>query len=59
MFVLLKHRFGDRRKAMMEDIAILTVVLSSPRSGIKLENVELDMLGQAKTAKLTRKNYYC
>jgi chaperonin GroEL len=40
--------FGDRRKAMMEDIAILTggTFVSEDR-GIKLENVELDMLGRA------------
>ncbi|MCS7022767.1 MAG: chaperonin GroEL [Gemmataceae bacterium] len=40
--------FGDRRKAMMEDIAVLTggVFLSEDR-GIKLENVNLDMLGTA------------
>lgn len=40
--------YGDRRKAMMEDIAILsggTVI--SEEKGIKLENITLDMLGQA------------
>src|SRR5215470_12583922 len=41
--------FGDRRKAMLEDIAILTKgEVISEELGIKLENVTLDMLGQAK-----------
>src|SRR5216110_2053113 len=41
--------FGDRRKAMLEDIAILTAgQLISEDLGIKLENVTLDMLGRAK-----------
>jgi chaperonin GroEL len=41
--------FGDRRKAMLDDIAILTGGQSiSEDLGIKLENVTLDMLGQAK-----------
>jgi chaperonin GroEL len=41
--------FGDRRKAMLEDIAVLTGGQSiSEDLGIKLENVTLDMLGQAK-----------
>jgi chaperonin GroEL len=41
--------FGDRRKAMLEDIAILTNgQLISEDLGIKLENVTLDMLGRAK-----------
>jgi chaperonin GroEL len=41
--------FGDRRKAMLEDIAILTGgQLISDDLGIKLENVTLDMLGRAK-----------
>ena len=41
--------FGDRRKAMLEDIAILTVgQVVSEDLGIKLENVGLDMLGTAK-----------
>jgi len=41
--------FGDRRKAMLEDIAILTAgELISEDLGIKLENVTLDMLGRAK-----------
>ena len=47
--------FGDRRKAMMEDIAILTGgTFISEDLGIKLENVELDMLGQAKTVKVNK-----
>jgi chaperonin GroEL len=41
--------FGDRRKAMLEDIAILTSgEMISEDLGIKLENVTVDMLGQAK-----------
>ncbi|MEZ2142352.1 chaperonin GroEL [Bradyrhizobium sp. DN5] len=41
--------FGDRRKAMLEDIAILTGGIAiSEDIGIKLENVTLDMLGRAK-----------
>jgi chaperonin GroEL len=41
--------FGDRRKAMLEDIAVLTGGQTiSDDLGIKLENVTLDMLGQAK-----------
>src|SRR5437764_13579398 len=41
--------FGDRRKSMLEDIAILTAgQVISEDLGIKLENVTLDMLGQAK-----------
>ncbi len=41
--------FGDRRKAMLEDIAILTKgTVISEDVGIKLENVTLDMLGSAK-----------
>ncbi|WP_265519359.1 chaperonin GroEL [Nitratireductor luteus] len=41
--------FGDRRKAMLEDIAVLTASqVVSEDLGIKLENVTLDMLGRAK-----------
>jgi chaperonin GroEL len=41
--------FGDRRKAMLEDIAVLTAgQLISEELGIKLENVTLQMLGRAK-----------
>jgi chaperonin GroEL len=40
--------YGDRRKAMMEDIAILTGgTVISEEKGIKLENITIDMLGQA------------
>ena len=40
--------FGDRRKAMLEDIAVLTGgQVISEDLGIKLENVTLDMLGKA------------
>jgi len=47
--------FGDRRKAMLEDIAILTnAQLISEDLGIKLENVTLDMLGTAKKMVLTK-----
>ncbi len=50
-----RSRFGDRRKAMLEDIAILTggTVISEER-GFKLENAELSYLGQAEKVKLTR-----
>ncbi len=47
--------FGDRRKAMLEDIAILTGgQLISDDLGMKLENVELGMLGTAKTVTITK-----
>jgi chaperonin GroEL len=47
--------FGDRRKAMLEDLAILTGgQLVSEDLGIKLENVTLDMLGECKRAYLTK-----
>jgi chaperonin GroEL len=47
--------FGDRRKAMLEDIAILTGgQLISEDLGIKLENVTLDMLGRAKKVTITK-----
>ena len=47
--------FGDRRKAMLEDIAILTGgQVVSEDLGIKLENVTLDMLGTAKKVTLTK-----
>ncbi len=47
--------FGDRRKAMLEDIAVLTGgQLISEDLGIKLENVTLDMLGKAKRVTITK-----
>ena len=47
--------FGDRRKAMLEDIAILTAgQLISEDLGIKLENVTLEMLGKAKKVTITK-----
>jgi chaperonin GroEL len=47
--------FGDRRKAMLEDIATLTGgKFISEDLGIKLENVEISMLGQAKTVVVTK-----
>jgi chaperonin GroEL len=49
--------FGDRRKAMMEDIAILTGgTFLSEDLGIKLENVDLDILGQAKRVKVAKES---
>src|SRR5688572_12659537 len=49
--------FGDRRKAMLEDIAILTGgSVISEDLGIKLENVTLDMLGTAKRVEITKEN---
>jgi chaperonin GroEL len=47
--------FGDRRKRMMEDIAIVTGGQAVMEElGLKLENVTLDMLGRAKTVKITK-----
>jgi chaperonin GroEL len=47
--------FGDRRKAMLEDIAIVTGgQVISEDLGIKLENVKLDMLGSAKKVRITK-----
>ena len=49
--------FGDRRKAMLEDIAILTSgQVVSEDIGIKLENVTLDMLGRVKKVTITKEN---
>jgi chaperonin GroEL len=49
--------FGDRRKAMLEDIAILTGgQVISEDLGIKLENVTLDMLGQSKKVSVEKEN---
>jgi chaperonin GroEL len=47
--------FGDRRKAMLEDIAILTgAQVISEDLGIKLESVTLEMLGKAKKVSITK-----
>ena len=49
--------FGDRRKAMLEDIAILTAgTMISPDLGIKLENVTVAMLGRAKKVMIDKEN---
>jgi chaperonin GroEL len=49
--------FGDRRKAMLEDIAVLTTgQLISEDLGIKLENVTLNMLGRAKRVRIEKEN---
>ena len=49
--------FGDRRKAMLEDIAVLTGgQVISEDLGIKLENVTLDMLGRAKRISIDKEN---
>jgi chaperonin GroEL len=49
--------FGDRRKAMLEDIAVVTGgQVISEDLGIKLENVKLDMLGKAKNVKIDKDN---
>lgn len=49
--------FGDRRKAMLEDIAIVTDgQVISEEIGIKLENVTLDMLGRARQVKVDKEN---
>ncbi len=47
--------FGDRRKAMMEDLATLTGgQFITEDLGIKLENVDINMLGEAKTVRITK-----
>ncbi len=49
--------FGDRRKAMLSDIAVLTGgTLISEDLGIKLENLTLDQLGKAKTVSVDKDN---
>jgi chaperonin GroEL len=49
--------FGDRRKAMLEDIAVLTSGQTiSEDLGIKLENVTLNMLGRAKRVRIEKEN---
>ena len=49
--------FGDRRKAMLEDIATVTAgTLIAEDLGIKLENVTLDMLGRAKRVSIDKDN---
>ena len=49
--------FGDRRKAMLEDIAILTAgQMIAEDLGIKLENVEIAMLGRAKKVRIDKEN---
>ena len=49
--------FGDRRKAMLEDIAVLTSgTMIAEDLGIKLENVTLNMLGKAKRVRIEKEN---
>jgi chaperonin GroEL len=49
--------FGDRRKAMLEDIAILTGgTMIAEDLGIKLENVTVQMLGKAKRVRIEKEN---
>jgi len=49
--------FGDRRKAMLEDVAVLTSgQVISEDLGIKLENVTLNMLGRAKRVQIEKEN---
>ncbi len=49
--------FGDRRKAMLEDIAVLTGgQVISEEVGLKLENTELNQLGRANTIKVEKEN---
>ena len=49
--------FGDRRKAMLEDIAILTGgTVISEEVALKLENVTLDMLGKSKKVSISKEN---
>jgi len=49
--------FGDRRKAMLEDIAVLTGgQVVSDELGLKLENTEVNQLGRAKSVKVDKEN---
>jgi len=49
--------FGDRRKAMLEDIAVLTGgEVITEDAGLKLENTKLDMLGKARRINITKDN---
>ena len=49
--------FGDRRKAMLEDIAVLTGgEVISEEKGIKLETADINFLGQAKKVRITKDN---
>jgi chaperonin GroEL len=49
--------FGDRRKAMLEDIAVLTGgQLISEEAGLKLESAQLEMLGRARRVTITKDN---
>ena len=49
--------FGDRRKSMLEDMAILTKgQVIAEELGLKLENLKLDMLGRAKRVKIDKEN---
>ena len=49
--------FGDRRKAMLEDIAVLTAgTMIAEDLGIKLENVTIQMLGKAKRVRIEKEN---
>lgn len=49
--------FGDRRKAMLEDIAVLTNgQVITEDAGLKLENAKLDMLGKARRITITKDN---
>ena len=51
------HAFGDRRKAMLQDIAILTGgEVISEEKGIKLETADINFLGQAKKVRITKDN---
>ncbi len=49
--------FGDRRKRMLEDIAVVTgATVVTEELGYKLDNATLEMLGRAKTVKVTKEN---
>ncbi len=49
--------FGDRRKAMLEDIAVLTNgTVISEDMGLKLENIKIEMMGTAKKIKIDKEN---
>ena len=48
--------YGDRRKAMLEDIAILTGQVISSDLGLELKDTTIDMLGRAKSVKVQKEN---
>jgi chaperonin GroEL len=52
--------FGDRRKEMLEDIAILTGgTVVSEEKGLKLETATMDLLGEAEKITIDKENHHC